>query len=61
MHKQVWSLTWQEEMVPAFLCAVQLGEAFHGLGVQDVAELDSDWYSVFCLMEGEEKERKKSE
>jgi hypothetical protein len=39
MHKQVWSLTWQEEMVPAFLCAVQLGEAFHGLGVQDVEGL----------------------
>jgi hypothetical protein len=30
------------EMVPLFLSAVWHKEAFHGLGVQDVAEFDSD-------------------
>jgi hypothetical protein len=38
-------------------------EAFHGLGVQDVAEFDSDCCSVFCLLgeERKEKEKKKKE
>jgi hypothetical protein len=62
MCKQVWSQQWQGEMAPSFLSSVWHGEAFHGLGVQDVTEFDSDGCSVFCLMEqGEEKERKKRE
>jgi hypothetical protein len=41
MHRQVWSQQqlW-EEMAPNFLSAVWHGEAFHGLGVQDVVEFD---------------------
>jgi hypothetical protein len=30
------------KMAPTFLSASRCGEAFHGLGVQDVAEFDSD-------------------
>jgi hypothetical protein len=46
--RQVWS--WQQgEMAPAFLSAAQCGEAFHRLGVQDVAEFDSGWCSISTL------------
>jgi hypothetical protein len=34
----------------AFLSTVKHREAFHGLGVQDVAEFNSDCFSVFCLV-----------
>jgi hypothetical protein len=40
-----------------FQCSVGR-EAFHGLGVQDVAEFDSDWCSVFGLLGEERKEKK---
>jgi hypothetical protein len=32
-------------------------EAFHGLGVQDVTELDSDWCSVFLKREKKREKR----
>jgi hypothetical protein len=38
----------------AFLSAMWCREAFQWLGVQDVAEFDSNLCSVFCLL-GEEK------
>jgi hypothetical protein len=42
MCRQVWSQQRWGEMVSTFLSAVWCGEAFHGLGVQDVTEFDSD-------------------
>jgi hypothetical protein len=33
-------------------------EAFHGLGVQDVTEFDSDSCSVFCLFGVKEKKKR---
>jgi hypothetical protein len=42
MQREVWSQWQQGEMAPTFLTAVQHGEAFHKLGVQDVTEFDSD-------------------
>jgi hypothetical protein len=42
-------------MVSTFLSAACHGEAFPRLGVQDVAEFNSDWCSIYCLMKEEEQ------
>jgi hypothetical protein len=40
-HLFVLPIDVHEEMVPTFFSTAQCGEAFHGPGVQDVAEFDS--------------------
>jgi hypothetical protein len=52
-HKQLW------RNGSTFLRAVHHREAFHGLGVQDVTEFDSDWCFVFCLLEERKLNKKK--
>jgi hypothetical protein len=42
-----------------FLNAAGCKEASHGVGVQDIAEFDSDWCSVFCLLGERQKKKKK--
>jgi hypothetical protein len=51
IHTSCFETDWQGEMA-------QHREAFHGLRVQDVTELDFDWCSVFCFLGEKEKQRK---
>jgi hypothetical protein len=53
-HKQLWNQPVRRNGV-AFLIAAFYREAFHGLGIQDVAEFDSDWCSIFCFWGGKKK------
>jgi hypothetical protein len=41
-------LAGREKWCATSLSVAQCGEAFYGLGVQDVAKFDSDWCSTFC-------------
>jgi hypothetical protein len=41
LHTSIFGAGWRGEMVPLFL-VWQCREAFHQIGVQDVAEFDSD-------------------
>jgi hypothetical protein len=56
-HTRCFAVGWRG---PLFFSAEWHGEAFHGLGIQDVAEFDSDRCSVFCLLEEKRKIEKKN-
>jgi hypothetical protein len=58
MHRQVWSWWQQQEMAPNFLHAAWQGEAFHGLGIQDIESLILV-VALFLLEGGRRTEGKK--
>jgi hypothetical protein len=52
VHTSSFGISWQGEIM-------QQQETFHGLGVQDVIEVNSVWSSVFLLVRRKKKLRKK--